>query len=71
MREPCGLWHLCARARNALAFLAGSQHLFSSIVVILDPGDEQPTEADLRKMDLIDKELRAFAREMLTTEGSA
>jgi hypothetical protein len=47
-----------------LAFMAGSQHLFSSIMVILDPGDEEPTEADLRKIDLIDKELRAFGREM-------
>ncbi|TYL87472.1 hypothetical protein [Bradyrhizobium cytisi] len=46
-----------------LAFMAGSQHLFSSIMTILDPG-EQETEADLRKMDLIDKELRAFGREM-------
>ena len=43
--------------------MAGSQHLFSSIMNVLDPG-EQETEADLRKMDLIDKELRAFAREM-------
>lgn len=45
------------------AFMAGSQHLFGSIMNILDPG-EQETEADLTKMDLIDKELRAFAREM-------
>lgn len=57
-----------------MAFMAGSQHLFSSIMVILDPGDEEPTEADLRKMDLIDNELRIFAREielkMAKTEGS-
>lgn len=46
-----------------MAFMAGSQHLFSSIMNVLDPG-EQETEADLRKMDLIDKELRAFGREM-------
>jgi hypothetical protein len=46
-----------------LAFMAGSQHLFSSIMNILDPG-EQETPADLIKMDLIDKELRAFGREM-------
>jgi hypothetical protein len=57
------------------AFMAGSQHLFSSIMVILDPGDSEPTDADLKKMDLIDKELRAFAREMnlkaTRTRGSA
>ncbi|RXG91621.1 hypothetical protein [Bradyrhizobium zhanjiangense] len=45
------------------AFMAGSQHLFSSIMTILDSGDQE-SEADLRKMDLIDKELRAFGREM-------
>jgi hypothetical protein len=46
-----------------LAFMAGSQHLFGSIMNILDPG-EDPSPADLHKMELIDKELRAFAREM-------
>jgi hypothetical protein len=39
-----------------LAFMAGADHLFSSIMNILDPGEE-PTEADLRRMDLINKEL--------------
>ena len=43
-----------------LAFFAGAQHLFSSIVTILDPGEE-PTDADIHKMDLIDKELQKFA----------
>ena len=46
-----------------IAFMAGSQHLFSSIMTMLDPGDGE-SEADLHKMDLIDKELRAFAKEM-------
>lgn len=41
------------------AFFAGAQHLFASIMSILDPGEE-PTDADLARMDLIDKELRAF-----------
>ncbi len=39
-----------------LAFMAGAEHLFSSIMGILDPGEE-PTEADLGRMDLIHKEL--------------
>jgi hypothetical protein len=39
-----------------LAFMAGAQHLFASIMGILDPGEE-PTDADLRKMDLIAAEL--------------
>jgi hypothetical protein len=48
-----------------IAFMAGAQHLFGSIMGIMDPGTE-PTEADLRKMDLIEKELRAFELEMRT-----
>lgn len=41
------------------AFWAGSLHLFSSIMSILDPGAE-PTEKDLRRMDLIHRELMEF-----------
>lgn len=41
------------------AFFAGAQHLFSSIMTILEP-DAEPTDADLSRMDLIDKELRNF-----------
>lgn len=44
-----------------MAFMAGAQHLFTSIMGILEPGAE-PTEADLRRLDLIDKELRAFVK---------
>jgi hypothetical protein len=39
-----------------IAFMAGAEHLFSSIIGILDPGQE-PTDEDLRRMDLIAKEL--------------
>jgi hypothetical protein len=56
-----------------MAFMAGSQHLFHSIMHILDP-DEEPTSEDMRKMDLIDKELRAFAAEVekrIKTSGTA
>jgi hypothetical protein len=41
------------------AFFAGAQHLFGSIMGMLDPGSE-PTERDLRRMDLISHELDAF-----------
>jgi hypothetical protein len=41
------------------AFMAGAQHLFSSIMVILDPGSE-PTEKDLQRMDLIHNELEQW-----------
>ncbi len=39
-----------------LAYMAGAEHLFSSIMNILDPGSE-PTAADLKRMDLIDREI--------------
>lgn len=41
------------------AFFAGAQHLFGSIMSILDPG-EDPTDADLGRMDLIQAELDEF-----------
>jgi hypothetical protein len=46
-----------------LAFMAGSQHLFSSIMGILDPGME-PTDADIRRMELISDELDAVRKEL-------
>jgi hypothetical protein len=56
------------------AFFAGSQHLFASIVTILDPGDE-PTENDTKVLDSIHSELMAFFKEFefkyLKTRGNA
>lgn len=46
-----------------MAFMAGAQHLFGSIMSILEPGAD-PTTGDLRRLDLINAELEAFAREM-------
>lgn len=46
-----------------LAFMAGAQHLFASIMGILDPGAE-PTDADLRRMDLIAAELEKVRGEL-------
>jgi hypothetical protein len=46
-----------------MAFMAGAQHLFASMLGILDPGLEE-TPADLTRMDLIHKELAAFEREL-------
>jgi hypothetical protein len=53
-----------------MAFMAGAQHLFSSIMNILEP-DAEPTDADLRKMDLIDRELRKFAQEIALKAAKA
>lgn len=43
------------------AFFAGAQHLYSSIMTIMDE-DREPTADDLRRMEFIDAELRAFGR---------
>jgi hypothetical protein len=57
-----------------MAFFAGAQHLFGSIMTILEPGSE-PTDKDLVRMDLIDKELKAFIAEFsmrhIPTKGTA
>jgi hypothetical protein len=45
------------------AFFAGCQHLFSSIMTIMDE-DREPTEADLRRMDMINTELQAFGEKL-------
>lgn len=43
-----------------IAFFAGAQHLFGTMASIMDPGDE-PTDADLSRMDNINDELARFA----------
>lgn len=45
------------------AFFAGALHLFSSIMTILDEGRE-PSAEDLRRMGLIDTELRSFGHDL-------
>jgi hypothetical protein len=55
------------------AYMAGAEHLFTSIMVIMDDYIE-PTEADLQRVDRIASELEAFRQEMqasLPTEGRA
>jgi hypothetical protein len=42
-----------------LSFMAGAEYLFSSVMTILDPGEE-PTATDLRRMDQIHQELEAW-----------
>ena len=40
----------------------GALHLFQSLMTIMDAGEE-PTDADLSKMEMIDIELRQFGRD--------
>jgi hypothetical protein len=52
------------RAEMRQAFFAGALHLFSSVMQIMDD-DREPTAADLRRMDQIEAELKAFEKELL------
>lgn len=60
-----------------LAFMAGAEHLFSSIMSTLD-ADAEPTAADLKRIDQIHTELERWREAVKTriaqkqpTEGSA
>lgn len=60
-----------------MAFFAGAQHVYASILTMLDPG-EDPTKADLSRMDALRREMEEFvsaytARELRSAkpEGSA
>jgi hypothetical protein len=61
---------MSAEQRDQLrtAFFAGAQHLFGSIMGMLEPGTE-PTEKDLRRMDMIAHELSAFIEEYKQRNG--
>jgi hypothetical protein len=52
-----------------LAYLAGAQHLFASIITMLDPGAE-PTAKDFLRMDSIHHELEAVRAELVAVYGS-
>jgi hypothetical protein len=57
-----------------MAFFAGAQHAFHSIMTILEPGEE-PTNNDMNRLPLIDKELKQFIADFearsLPTSGRA
>lgn len=50
------------------AFFAGAQHLFASILGILDD-DREPTEADLSRMGQIQSELDGFILDFKKRNG--
>lgn len=47
-----------------MAYMAGAQHLWASMMAGLDPGVGE-TAADMRRMDLIARELEAYESELL------
>ena len=46
-----------------IAYMAGAQHLFASMMGMLEEGVME-TENDMRRMDLIAKELEVFTEEL-------
>jgi len=46
-----------------MAFFAGAQHVFGSMMTFMDEGQE-PTDRDLERMDKIHQELEAFVAEI-------
>ena len=51
------------------AFFAGAQHLFASIMAVMD-SDREPTESDMRRMGLIADELEEFRTSFLLKHTS-
>jgi len=49
-----------------MAFFAGAQHLFASLMTVLEAGDD-PTNNDMRRVDLIAKELDDFISQLEAT----
>jgi hypothetical protein len=48
------------------AFFASAQHLFGTILSILDPGQE-PTDTDMLRISQIAEELDGFGRDFIAT----
>jgi hypothetical protein len=57
-----------------MAFFAGAQHLFASIMAVMD-SDRDPTPRDLHRMRIIHEEIEGFRKDFelnhLPTDGSA
>jgi len=57
-----------------MAFFAGAQHLFSSIMAVMD-SDREPTPRDLHRMTMIHEELEKFQKDFelnhIPTDGNA
>jgi hypothetical protein len=45
------------------AFFAGAHHLFASIMIMLEPGQEA-TKKDMDRLDMIHRELESFVKEL-------
>ena len=52
------------------AFFAGAQHLWGTVMSMLEPGSDE-TPNDMRRMDYIAKELEAFYQQMKSEVSDA
>lgn len=57
------------RLRLRDAFFGGAQHLFGSMTGSLLDEDAEPTDADMRRMELINSELSAFVNDYAKRHG--
>jgi hypothetical protein len=46
-----------------LAYMAGAQHMFASLIGIMDE-DRKPTADDMKRMELIANELKGYEQEL-------
>jgi hypothetical protein len=69
LRIACGLQSAPPEQLREMrmAFFAGAQHLLGSMGSIMDD-DREPTENDLRRMELIHAELNAFIADFTLRE---
>lgn len=51
-----------------MAFFAGAQHLYASMMTIMGD-DVEPTDTDIKRMELIHTELDEFLKEMIKRAG--
>ena len=52
------------KAEIRAIFMFGAQHVFTSVLAMMD-ADKEPTENDLRRMTLLHEELQAFEPEAM------
>lgn len=68
-RGLCAIWNLTGapevqKMEMRRAFYAGAQHTFGSIMGLMGPNQEEPSDREMKVLDDIHKELDAFAAEM-------
>jgi len=54
-----------------IAYISGAEHMFSSMMTVMDVGEEEPTEADIHRMNKIHEEVERYRAQLqlLTTQS--